>query len=60
MAKRKCKKCGKIFNTIEDYSNLCSSCEDTTYLAPSNNLAEYFLGKDPRKHKDFKHFSGGF
>ena len=20
---------------------------------------EYFLGKDPRKHKDFKHFKGG-
>ena len=22
------------------------------------DLEEYFLGPDPRKHKDFKHFSG--
>ena len=27
-------------------------------VSESEDLEEYFLGKDPRKHKDFEHFGG--
>ena len=32
--------------------------EDNITLKDIKDNEEYFLGPDPRKHKDFKHFSG--